>query len=115
MAMPLKVAGNYHQKIGGGKYEVEKRMAAFCVVIMIISVVSASCCFVEAVKKKGYSVPFAQLVIVEDAEHRPRQEEAKVAWDFIKIFLSEVRDETWKKKNGFWFIHCGNDLCFICL
>lgn len=36
--------------------------------------------------KKGYSVPFAQLVIVEDEEHRPRQEEAKVAWNFFRNF-----------------------------
>ena len=36
--------------------------------------------------KKGYSVPFAQLVIVEDSEHRPRKEEAEVAWDFFKNF-----------------------------
>lgn len=36
--------------------------------------------------KKKYSTPFAQLVIVEDSKHRPRQEEAKVAWDFFQNF-----------------------------
>lgn len=36
--------------------------------------------------KEGYSIPFAQLVIVEDSEHRPRKEEAEVAWDFFRNF-----------------------------
>mgnify|MGYP004712463753 CR=1 FL=1 len=36
--------------------------------------------------KEGYSVPFAQLVIVEDSEHRPRKEEAEMAWNFFKNF-----------------------------
>lgn len=36
--------------------------------------------------KEGYSAPFAQLVIVEDSEHRPRPEEAGVAWEFFKQF-----------------------------
>lgn len=36
--------------------------------------------------KEGFSEPFAQLVIAEDSEHRPRQEEADVAWDFFKNY-----------------------------
>lgn len=36
--------------------------------------------------KKGYKPPFAQLIIVEDSKHRPRPEEAKVAWDFFRNF-----------------------------
>ncbi len=36
--------------------------------------------------KEGYQVPFAQLVIVEDREHRPRQEEAEVAWNFFQNY-----------------------------
>ena len=48
--------------------------------------------------KKGYSVPFAQLVIVEDEEHRPRQEEAKVAWNFFRNFR---RDKNGKIKINF--------------
>lgn len=41
--------------------------------------------------KDGYPAPFAQLVIVEDSEHRPRSEEAAVAWDFFKQYK---RDES---------------------
>lgn len=36
--------------------------------------------------KDGYPVPFAQLVIAEDREHRPRKEEAGIAWDFFRHF-----------------------------
>lgn len=36
--------------------------------------------------KEGYSAPFAQLVIVENSEHRPRSEEADVAWEFFKQY-----------------------------
>ena len=36
--------------------------------------------------KEGYDAPFAQLVIVEDREHRPREGEAEVAWNFFKNF-----------------------------
>lgn len=36
--------------------------------------------------KEGYSSPFAQLIIVEDSNHRPRPEEAEFAWDFFKNF-----------------------------
>lgn len=36
--------------------------------------------------KKGYSSPFAQLIIVEDSKHRPRPEEAEFAWKFFKNF-----------------------------
>lgn len=36
--------------------------------------------------KEGYPAPFAQLVIVDDSEHRPRQEEAEVAWNFFQNY-----------------------------
>lgn len=36
--------------------------------------------------KEGYSVSFAQLVIVADDEHRPREEEAEEAWEFFEKF-----------------------------
>ena len=36
--------------------------------------------------KEGFSSAFAQLVLVEDAEHRPRQPEAEMAWNFFKNF-----------------------------
>lgn len=42
-------------------------------------------------RKEGYSIPFAQLVTVEDDQHRPRPEEAVIAWEFFKHFQ---RDET---------------------
>ena len=42
--------------------------------------------------KKGYTSPFAQFVLVDDKQHRPREEEAEVAWDFFKCFV--------RKKNG---------------
>ena len=54
--------------------------------------------FFSDYNKKGYSVPFAQLVIVEDEEHRPRQEEAKVAWNFFRNFR---RDKNGKIKINF--------------
>lgn len=40
--------------------------------------------------KRGYSVPFAQLVIVEDSKHRPRKEEANVAWNFFRNFRRNI-------------------------
>lgn len=43
--------------------------------------------------KDGYSVPFAQLVIVEDSEHRPRKEEAEVAWNFFRNFKRNADGE----------------------
>lgn len=39
--------------------------------------------------KEGYSVPFAQLIIVEDDQHRPRPEEAEIAWAFFRNFRRE--------------------------
>ena len=36
--------------------------------------------------KDGYSSPFAELIIVEDDEHRCRMGEAELAWDFFKQF-----------------------------
>lgn len=36
--------------------------------------------------KEGFSVPFAQLVLAEDSEHRPRRPEAEVAWEFFRHF-----------------------------
>ena len=36
--------------------------------------------------KDGYPAPFAQLVTVEDSEHRPRPEEAVIAWDFFRQY-----------------------------
>lgn len=43
--------------------------------------------------KDGYSVPFSQLVIVEDSEHRPRKEEAEVAWNFFRNFKRNADGE----------------------
>lgn len=43
--------------------------------------------------KDGYSAPFAQFVLVEDTKHRPRPEEAAVAWEFFRHFS---RDENGK-------------------
>ena len=34
--------------------------------------------------KDGYANPFAQLIICEDSAHRPRQGEARLAWDFFR-------------------------------
>lgn len=39
--------------------------------------------------KEGYSAPFAQLVTVEDSEHRPRPEEAGIAWEFFKNYMRD--------------------------
>ena len=36
--------------------------------------------------KAGYSAPFAQLVLIEGASHRPNQYEATVAWNFFKNY-----------------------------
>lgn len=36
--------------------------------------------------KSGFKPPFAQLVLVEDKVHRPRIEEASVAWDFFRHY-----------------------------
>lgn len=43
--------------------------------------------------KDGYSVPFVQLVLADDSEHRPRKPEAEVAWEFFRHF---GRDENGK-------------------
>lgn len=40
--------------------------------------------------KEGFQTPFAQLIIVEDSEHRPRPEEAAIAWAFFEQYR---RDE----------------------
>lgn len=36
--------------------------------------------------KEGFSAPFAQLVTVEDSEHRCRPEEAGIAWAFFRQY-----------------------------
>lgn len=41
--------------------------------------------------KEGYQTPFAQLITVEDNQHRPRPEEAAIAWDFFRQYR---RDES---------------------
>lgn len=41
--------------------------------------------------KEGFDTPFAQLVIVNDSEHRPRAGEAEIAWEFFKQYK---RDES---------------------
>lgn len=48
--------------------------------------------------KEGYATPFAQLVIVEDNEHRPRQEEAEMAWNFFKNYK---RNQNGKIESGY--------------
>lgn len=40
--------------------------------------------------KDGYPGAFAQLVLIEDAEHTPNQYEAEAAWEFLKQY---ARDE----------------------
>ncbi len=37
--------------------------------------------------KAGYTVPFAQLVLIDGASHRPNKKEADVTWDFFKNFF----------------------------
>ena len=36
--------------------------------------------------KEGFNNPFAQFITIEDETHRPRQEEADLAWNFFKHF-----------------------------
>lgn len=36
--------------------------------------------------KIGYSAPFAQLVLIEGAEHRPNEHEASASWSFFERF-----------------------------
>lgn len=43
--------------------------------------------------KEGYASAFAQLIIVEDDEHRCRKEEAELAWQFFKQFKRNSNGE----------------------
>ena len=36
--------------------------------------------------KSGYTAPFAQLVLIDGAQHQPNEHEAAVAWDFFRQF-----------------------------
>lgn len=72
--------------------------------------------------KEGYPAAFAQLVLIEGAEHMPNQYEAKAAWEFLKqyarnedgriIAVSSDADNT-QTSNGqrilvSYFSHSGN-------
>lgn len=39
--------------------------------------------------KEGFSGPFAQLVTVEDSQHRCRPEEASIAWNFFRQYIRD--------------------------
>lgn len=43
--------------------------------------------------KDGYTHPFAQLVLIEGAEHTPHQYEAQAAWQFLKQYSRNEKGE----------------------
>ena len=36
--------------------------------------------------REGYEAPFAQLVLIENAQHTPHDYHARIAWDFFSRF-----------------------------
>jgi flavodoxin/poly(3-hydroxybutyrate) depolymerase len=43
--------------------------------------------------KDGYAQPFAQLVLIEGAEHTPHQYDARAAWQFLKQYSRNEKGE----------------------
>lgn len=39
--------------------------------------------------KEGYDSPFAQFVLIDGATHQPNENEAEVAWEFMKQFARD--------------------------